>query len=76
MTIQNRRAVSHPNRLPWDREMEVLQLAAAGLTNGQIADRLFLSPHTVRAHLHHIYTKLDISTRAEAVRFTLEHDLV
>ena len=57
------------------REVEVLQLIASGLTNGEIADRLFLSEHTIRAHLRRIYHKLGIATRAEAVRFTIEHHL-
>jgi DNA-binding CsgD family transcriptional regulator len=54
----------------------VLRLAAAGLTNADIADRLFLSPHTIRAHLQRIYTKLDIANRAEAVRYAVDHGLV
>jgi predicted ATPase/DNA-binding CsgD family transcriptional regulator len=57
------------------REVEVLRLVAEGLTNAQIADRLFLSENTIRAHLHRIYQKLDIHSRAEAVRFMLGHDL-
>ena len=57
------------------REVEVLQLLATGLTNREIADRLFLSEHTVRAHLRRIYPKLAITTRAEAVRFAIEHHL-
>jgi predicted ATPase/DNA-binding CsgD family transcriptional regulator len=59
-----------------EREAEVLRLAAAGLTNADIADRLFLSPHTIRAHLQRIYTKLDIANRAEAVRYAVDHGLV
>jgi predicted ATPase/DNA-binding CsgD family transcriptional regulator len=59
-----------------EREAEVLRLAAAGLSNAAIADRLFLSPHTIRAHLQRIYTKLDIANRAEAVRYAVDHGLV
>ena len=55
-----------------EREAEVVRLLAAGLSNAEIADRLFLSPHTVRAYLHRIYAKLEIGTRAEAVRYALE----
>ncbi|MCC6793034.1 MAG: AAA family ATPase [Thermomicrobiales bacterium] len=58
-----------------EREVDVLRLAAAGLSNAQIADRLYLSPNTIRAHLRRIYDKLEIHTRAEAVRFVMEHDL-
>jgi DNA-binding CsgD family transcriptional regulator len=58
-----------------EREVEVLQLVARGLTNGEVGDRLFLSENTIRAHLRRIYQKLDVSTRAEAVRFAVEHHL-
>jgi ATP/maltotriose-dependent transcriptional regulator MalT len=58
-----------------EREAEVLQLVAVGLTNAQIAERLFLSKRTVDAHLQRIYAKLDVTTRAAAIRFALEHGL-
>ena len=57
------------------REVEVLRLVATGLTNAQVAERLYLSPRTVYAHLHRIYAKLGIASRAEAVRFVLDHGL-
>ena len=57
------------------REGEVLRLVAAGLTNAQVAERLFLSPRTIDAHLHRIYNKIGAATRAEAVRFAFEHGL-
>jgi DNA-binding CsgD family transcriptional regulator len=57
------------------REVEVLRLVAAGLTNAEIADRLSLSVRTVTTHLTHIYTKLDVSTRGAAIRFALDHEL-
>ena len=50
------------------REREVLNLLADGLTNGEIAQRLWVSPGTVRRHLENIYTKLDVHTRTAAVR--------
>lgn len=49
------------------REIEVLQLTADGLSPEQIADTLFLSPHTVRNHLRHAMSKLDAHTKLEAV---------
>jgi DNA-binding CsgD family transcriptional regulator len=58
-----------------EREVEVLRLVAHGLTNAQTAERLYLSPRTVDAHLRNVYHKLDVSTRAEAVRFALAHGL-
>jgi LuxR family transcriptional regulator, maltose regulon positive regulatory protein len=50
-----------------DREVEVLKLVAAGLSNRQIAGRLFISLGTVKVHLHNISEKLDAASRMEAV---------
>ena len=49
------------------REPEVLELVARGLTNDAIAQRLFLSSKTIRNYVSAIFTKLDVSNRAEAV---------
>lgn len=58
------------------REIEVLRLLADGLTNSQIAERLFLSPKTVSSHLVSIFDKLGVSSRTMATRFALEHNLL
>lgn len=50
-----------------NRELEVLRLIAEGLTNPQIARKLFLSPNTLKAHTQNIYVKLDVHNRMEAV---------
>jgi len=50
-----------------DREMDVLKLAAKGLSNQDIANNLYLSLRTVQAHLGHIFNKLQVSSRTEAV---------
>jgi len=50
-----------------DRELEVLRLAAQGLTNYDIAQQLYISVRTVEAHLTHVYNKLGVSSRTEAV---------
>lgn len=50
-----------------EREIEVLGLIAAGLSNQEIANKLFLSLHTVKVHARNIYGKLDVSSRTEAV---------
>lgn len=65
----------HPGGLT-SREIEVLGLVATGMTNAQVAQRLFLSPRTVQRHLNSIYHKLGVSSRTAATRFALEHDLV
>jgi LuxR family maltose regulon positive regulatory protein len=50
-----------------ERELEVLQLIAEGLSNPEIATRLYLSVNTLRAHTTHIYQKLDVHNRMQAV---------
>jgi two-component system response regulator NreC len=59
-----------------DREVEVLRLIALGHTNSEIADHLFLSTRTVETHRAHIQQKIGHTTRAELVRYALEHHLV
>jgi DNA-binding NarL/FixJ family response regulator len=49
------------------REVEVLRLVAEGLNNQSIAERLFVSDHTIHRHLANILGKLNVSTRAAAV---------
>jgi DNA-binding CsgD family transcriptional regulator len=50
-----------------EREIEVLQLVAAGLSNQEIARRLVITPGTVKKHLEHIYSKLDVHSRTSAI---------
>jgi two-component system, NarL family, response regulator NreC len=57
------------------REAEILGLVALGLTNQEIADKLFISVRTVEAHRTHIQQKMDFGTRAELVRYALDHGL-
>jgi len=57
------------------REVEILRLVAAGLTNRAIAEALTISERTVDRHVSNIYTKLDVSTRAAATAFAYEHGL-
>ncbi len=51
-----------------DRELTVLRLLASRLTTTEIADTLFVSPNTLKSHMKSIYRKLDVSSRADAVR--------
>lgn len=59
-----------------DREQEVLRLAACGLSNAEIAVRLYLSIRTVQVHLTHIFNKLDVGSRTEAVIVGLRSGLL
>ena len=58
------------------REVEILRLIALGHTNTEIAQQLFLSTRTVETHRAHIQQKTRRSTRAELVRYALQHGLV
>jgi DNA-binding NarL/FixJ family response regulator len=57
-----------PSTLLTEREQEVLDLIAAGSTNREIAEHLYLSPHTVKEHTSALYRKLQARNRAEAVQ--------
>ncbi|HEX5164139.1 MAG TPA: BREX system ATP-binding domain-containing protein [Thermomicrobiales bacterium] len=57
------------------REVEVLRLVAEGLTDAEVAERLFLSRRTVSTHLTSIYTKLGVNSRTAATRFAVEHGI-
>jgi HD-GYP domain-containing protein (c-di-GMP phosphodiesterase class II)/DNA-binding CsgD family transcriptional regulator len=58
------------------REVEILRLLAGGLSRREMARQLFLSEHTVRHHLEHIYNKIGVSTRVAATLFAVENDLL
>jgi DNA-binding NarL/FixJ family response regulator len=70
-----------PARLPvlgalTRRELEVLALIGRGKTNGEIAAGLFVGEGTVKTHINHLFTKLQLRDRAAAVVFAFDHDLV
>ena len=58
------------------REVEVLRLAARGLTTGEIAERLTIAPKTADDHIQHIYGKIGVSTRAAAALWAMQHTVV
>ena len=59
-----------------ERELEILRLAAHGLTNKQIGARLSISDRTVQNHLANIYAKLEVASRTEAVTVALQRGLI
>jgi DNA-binding NarL/FixJ family response regulator len=58
------------------REVEVLRLVADGLTDAEVAAKLYISPRTVQRHLSTIFGRLNVSSRTAAARFAVEHSLV
>jgi two-component system response regulator NreC len=56
--------------------VEVLRMVALGHTNAEIAAQLYLSARTVETHRAHVQLKLRLSTRAELVRYALDHGLL
>jgi DNA-binding NarL/FixJ family response regulator len=58
------------------REREILQLLADGLSNADVAGRLFISQETVKSHVRHILTKLEADTRTHAVAIALREAII
>ena len=59
-----------------DREIEILQALASGLSNFAISEKLFLSEKTVKTHAHHIFRKMEVNTRTQAVLKALEFHIL
>jgi DNA-binding NarL/FixJ family response regulator len=72
-------STEHRRSARWDglaltaRELEILTLIAQGLRNKDLAERLSLSLHTIKNHVHHVLKKLKAPNRAEAVRIAMRH---
>ena len=68
----------HRQRFGWESltptELSVATLVAEGLTNRQVAAKLYLSPHTVGFHLRQVFRKLEISSRVELTRMVVENE--
>jgi DNA-binding NarL/FixJ family response regulator len=58
------------------REREILQLLADGMSNGDVAGKLFISQETVKSHVRHILTKLEADTRTHAVAIALRDSII
>ncbi len=72
---KQRRRPQRPSGLT-RREVEVLGLAARGLTTGEIANQLTISPKTADHHIQHVYTKIGVSTRAAAMLWAMQNAVV
>ena len=58
------------------RELQVLNLVAEGLTNGEIAEKLFITENTVKVHMRHILEKLELRNRQQATAFAIQSGLL
>lgn len=66
----------HPDEILTSRELEVLTLAASGLSNRELAQSLMLSEATVKTHLHHAFTKLGADNRQAAIATAVRRGLI
>lgn len=55
------------------REIEILNSITMGYSNTEIADKLCISPHTVKTHIYHLFKKIKVSSRFQATRWALDH---
>lgn len=59
-----------------EREVQILQLVATGMTNREIAQELTISPNTVKVHLSNVFEKIGVASRTEATLYAIEHGVV
>ena len=76
--VRRRLVTSGPEARGWEAltasELAVVRLVTEGLTNREVAERLFVSPHTVNSHLRHVFTKLRINSRVELARLVQQYE--
>ena len=77
--VRRRLVAAEPETNGWGAmtaaELAVARLVAEGLTNKEVADQLFVSPHTVNSHLRHVFSKLGITSRVELARVARDYEI-
>jgi DNA-binding CsgD family transcriptional regulator len=77
--VRRRLVAAEPETNGWAAmtaaELAVARLVADGLTNREVAERLFVSPHTVSSHLRHVFSKLGITSRVELARMARDYEI-
>jgi DNA-binding CsgD family transcriptional regulator len=77
--VRRRLVAAEPETYRWaaltSSELTVARLVAEGLTNREVAERLFVSPHTVNSHLRHVFSKLGITSRVELARLARDYEI-
>jgi DNA-binding CsgD family transcriptional regulator len=77
--VRRRLAAAEPETNGWaaltTSELAVARLVAEGLTNREVAERLFVSPHTINSHLRHVFSKLGITSRVELARVARDYEI-
>ena len=77
--VRRRLVTAEPETSGWAAmtaaELAVARLVAEGLTNREVAERLFVSPHTVNSHLRHVFSKLGINSRVELARLARDYEM-
>jgi DNA-binding CsgD family transcriptional regulator len=77
--VRRRLVTAEPETSGWSAlttsELAVARLVAEGRTNREVAERLFVSPHTVNSHLRHVFSKLRINSRVELARLAREYEM-
>jgi DNA-binding CsgD family transcriptional regulator len=77
--VRRRLVTAEPETNGWAgmtaSELAVARLVAEGLTNKEVAERLFVSPHTVNSHLRHVFSKLGVNSRVELARLAHDYEI-
>ena len=77
--VRRRLVTTEPETSGWaamtTSELAVARLVAEGLTNREVAERLFVSPHTVNSHLRHVFAKIGINSRVELARLAHDYEI-